>query len=69
MGKRYDVMTAREYEHNGATKTFWRKLGTGFPTKDGKGIRIQLEGLPVSGELLVKVHEEDRQQPPSDDLP
>lgn len=73
MAKRYKATTPREYKRSdGTADTFWRVCGTGFPTKDGKGIRLILEALPVNGQLLITADEPKEQQAPSapaDDIP
>lgn len=39
-------------ETNGK-RTFWTRIGTAFPTKDGKGYRLMLKYLPTSGDTQV----------------
>ena len=48
----YRVASPVKYEKNGKTETFWQNLGRAFPIKDG-GISIKLNGLPISGELVL----------------
>ncbi|MGV3616685.1 MAG: hypothetical protein ACO1SV_15260 [Fimbriimonas sp.] len=35
-------------ERNG--KTFWTRIGTAFPTKDGQGYRLKLDFMPMDAE-------------------
>ena len=41
---RYDVLTVREKDG----KTYFTKLGAGFPNRNGDGFTIMLDGVPAS---------------------
>lgn len=50
---RYDLITPRARKDG---KTFWVKLGAGFPNKDGQGFTLVLDALPVAdAEGIVRV--------------
>ena len=36
---------------------FWLNLGLVFSHKDGKGFNLQLTAFPVSGKLVMRLHE------------
>lgn len=44
---RYDVVSIREYEHNGETKKNYTKLGVAFPFKDKDGYTVRLDAIPA----------------------
>lgn len=44
MATRYDVLTARPKRDEG---TWWHKIGTAFPGKDGAGMNVVLDSLPL----------------------
>jgi len=44
--ERYDVCTAREGKDG---KTHWIRIGTAYPTKNGNGLNIFFDALPVNG--------------------
>ena len=50
--ERYDIVTAREYEANGETKTAWTKVGVMFK-RDKGGFSISLDALPVTGKCFA----------------
>jgi len=35
-------------------KTFWNKLGASWQHKDGKGMTLQLETLPMDGRIVLR---------------
>ena len=44
MARRYDIVSGRT-DANG--KTYWTKLGSMWPAKEGDGFSIKLEALPL----------------------
>jgi len=34
-------------------KGIWTRIGAAWPTKDGKGLSIQLDALPLDGRLIL----------------
>jgi hypothetical protein len=47
------VWTITERTTNGATKSFWTKVGVGFVNRDGS-ISLRLDCIPISGTLQVR---------------
>ena len=43
---RYDIMTPREGSNG---KTYWTRIGTMWPAKNGDGFSIEFEALPLPG--------------------
>lgn len=37
---------------------FWLNLGVAFPHKDGKGLNVILQALPLDGKLVLRLFEE-----------
>lgn len=35
-------------------KTFWTKVGASWQHKDGKGMTLQLETLPIGGRIVLR---------------
>ena len=54
---RFDVFVVEDYVKDGEEKTNWIRIGVGFENKDGKGFNLQLSAVPVSGKLVMRVHE------------
>jgi hypothetical protein len=40
-------------------KPYWHKIGAAWPTKSGDGIRIDLNSLPLSGNLMLMPPKEE----------
>ncbi len=56
------VWTVTERTTNGATKSFWTKVGIGFVNRDGS-INLRLDCIPINGTLQVREWEpSDRRQ-------
>jgi hypothetical protein len=56
------VWTITERTTNGATKSFWTRVGVGFVNRDGS-ISLRLDCIPISGTLQVREWEPmDRQK-------
>ena len=52
----YDVLSPHSYEHRGEKKTGWTEVGTAWPSKDKKGVNVEIKpGLSVSGRLVLRV--------------
>jgi len=49
---RYNLSTPRESKDG---KTYWTKIGSAWPTKDGQGFSIVLDALPLNGKLLMSL--------------
>jgi hypothetical protein len=41
---------------------YWMKVGAAFRHKDGKGINIVLDALPIDGRLIVRQYEPKKKQ-------
>jgi len=55
--QRYDIITARPGKDG---KTFWHRVGTMFPAREGNGFAIKLDSLPLpndKGEVWLKAAE------------
>ncbi len=55
--RRFDVYVVEDYTKEGAGKANWIRVGVAFENKDGKGFNVQLSALPVSGKLVLRIHE------------
>jgi hypothetical protein len=55
--RRFDVFVVEDYTKGGEEKTNWIKLGVAFENKDGKGFNLTLTAFPVSGKLVMRLHE------------
>jgi hypothetical protein len=55
---RYDVLVVDNYEDSqGAERSAWTRVGVAFPHKDGDGMNVELQAIPVSGKLVIRRHE------------
>ena len=55
--RRFDVFVVEDYTKDGEEKANWIRIGVAFENKDGKGFNLQLTALPVSGKLVMRLHE------------
>jgi|TARA_R110000772_G_scaffold156942_6_gene268188 hypothetical protein len=39
---------------NKGEKGFWTKVGAAWPHRDGKGLSIQLDTLPINGRIVLR---------------
>ena len=42
------------------TKAFWNKVGAAWQHKDGKGMTLQLETLPINGRIVLRQPSEQK---------
>lgn len=53
--KRFQVLVPYDYEHEGAMKTGWTRVGAAFPSSDGEGFNIELRpGICINGRVVVR---------------
>lgn len=62
--KRYDLTVARE---TGEGKTFWTRIGTAFPNKEGGGFSLIFDAHPVGDRCSMFLHKD--REPGDDDGP
>jgi hypothetical protein len=43
-------------------KSYWNKVGASWKHKDGKGMTLQLETLPINGRIVLRQPQDDSQQ-------
>ena len=55
--RRFDVYVVEDYTKEGEGKANWIRVGVAFENKDGKGFNVQLSALPVTGKLVIRIHE------------
>jgi hypothetical protein len=56
--QRFDVFVVEDYkDKSGEDKASWLRIGIAFPHKDGKGFNAELRAVPVSGKLVLRLHE------------
>jgi hypothetical protein len=56
--QRFDVFVVEDYrDKSGEDKASWLRVGIAFPHKDGKGFNAELRAVPVSGKLVLRLHE------------
>lgn len=44
-------------------KGHWTRIGAAWPHKDGDGLTIRVEAIPMSGELVVRTPRPEETQP------
>ncbi len=63
--QRSRAMAGEKPSHKAFTVTgegesaFWVRLGSAWPNRDGKGLSVILDGLPVNGRLVLREYTED----------
>ena len=55
--RRFDIFVVEDYTKDGEEKASWIRLGVAFENKDGKGFNLQLTAIPVTGKLVMRLHE------------
>ena len=50
---RLDAFLVEEYEVQGEKRSNWSKIGAAWPHQDGKGYRLVLNAVPVSGVVVL----------------
>jgi len=55
--RRFDVFVVEDYTKDGEERANWIRVGVAFENKDGKGFNVQLTAIPVSGKLVMRLHE------------
>ena len=48
----YEVFTVKDLGDD--KKAIWTKIGSGWTHKDGEGINLQLDAIPVDGKLSIR---------------
>jgi len=66
MANRYDVLTVSKYiDRNGEEKSFFTKIGTMFPNKNGASFSMELVALPISdkeGKVRLYIKEPEQRE-------
>lgn len=44
-------------------KARWNRIGAGWPNRDGKGISLKFDALPLDGRVVVREHEQSEEAP------
>jgi hypothetical protein len=55
----HKVLAVTERPDGTGSKSYYTKIGVGFPIKNGAGLALQLDALPVSGRLIVLQMDDD----------
>ena len=56
--RRFDVFIIEDFStKDGEEKANWIRLGVAFKNNDGKGFNLQLTAFPVTGKLVMRLHE------------
>ena len=53
----YTAYAVRDYTKDGQKDSEWLKVGAAWPHKDGKGFDLNLDALPTSGRIVLRVNE------------
>ena len=54
----YEVFIIKEFGTSEEKKSKWTKIGAGWSHKDGEGISLQLDAIPIDGKLSVRKYRE-----------
>ena len=61
--QRFDVFVVEDYkDRSGEEKASWLRIGAAFAHKDGKGFNAELRAVPVSGKLVLRLHDPATQE-------
>jgi hypothetical protein len=50
----FTAYSVRDYQKNGQKESDWARVGVAWPHKDGKGVDVILEAIPVSGRVAIR---------------
>ena len=50
-------------------KSFWTRIGAAWDHKDGKGLTLQLDLVPMSGRIVLRAPQADQNKPEQEDAP
>jgi hypothetical protein len=60
---RYDVFVVETYtDKQREDHTRWTRIGIAFPHKDGKGLNVDCNAIPVDGKFVIRLHEPQKDQ-------
>jgi len=51
----------RDYEKDGKKDSSWSRIGVAFAHKDGSGFDVNLDAVPVSGRVVLRVNDGKKQ--------
>lgn len=49
--------SVRNFDSKGQSQTSWTRIGVAFVHKDGKGFDVNLESVPLSGRVVLRLNE------------
>jgi hypothetical protein len=52
--------SVRDYEKDGKKDSTWSRIGVVWPHKDGKGFDVNLDALPVTGRVVLRINEDKK---------
>ena len=58
----YNAYVVTEYESGKEKKSTWRQVGVAFSHKDGQGLDVILDAVPVSGRLTLRAPKPGEEQ-------
>jgi hypothetical protein len=50
----YIAYTVRNYEKDGKKEGRWLEIGAAWPNRDGEGLSLTLDALPVDGRIVLR---------------
>jgi len=53
----HTAYAVRNFEKDGKQDSQWLKIGAAWPHKDGKGFDLNLDALPTSGRIVLRLNE------------
>ena len=59
----HKVLAAETYGEGEDTKTFYTRIGSAWPIKNGTGFSIALTALPINGRLVVLEFDDEDTSP------
>ena len=56
--ERFDAYVVENWtDKDGGDQANWIRVGAAFPHKDKKGFNVELKAVPVTGKLVIRLHE------------
>jgi len=49
--------SVRNFDSRGQSQASWTRVGVAFAHKDGKGFDVNLESVPLSGRVVLRLNE------------
>lgn len=50
---------AYQVRHRDGKPDFWNRIGLAYPHRDGQGFNLQLDAMPLKGQIVLRIVKEN----------